>query len=212
MKKLPQPVLKHLPPLTLYLDDIADVVSLLQTLSQQVYIFTDKHQYEDPSELSHEEGKKLRRLTITAVSGSVGITLTLGPSNVVLFLSDQSSPPELGVFYQVQDSFLKHKNHLVTALIWLSYLLIPISIGVVAFTITTHNLTQAFLIASVILSLCLFLCGVLIAILQKLFHTTIILKKRAEAPSWWERNWEKLLTLVIGIVLGWLSKFLPGPK
>jgi hypothetical protein len=44
------------------------------------------------------------------------------------------------------------------------------------------------------------------------FHSAIIPKYRVDAPSFWERNWEKLLFAIIGFILGWLSRFLPRPK
>ena len=48
MRKLPQPVFKRLPPLILYLDYIANIVSLLKAFSPSVAIFTEQQEYEVP--------------------------------------------------------------------------------------------------------------------------------------------------------------------
>src|ERR1700736_549677 len=113
MKLRARALRRELPPLKLYLEDLEYVVQLLNSISSEVIIRTDEHEFESLSELSQIKKKVLRNLQIG--SSDPRISLDLSARSSYLHLID-NLPASRGVFEQIYSHVIKHRTYLLTFL------------------------------------------------------------------------------------------------
>jgi hypothetical protein len=98
MKLRAKAIHRNLPPLKLYLEDLEYVIQLLNSISSEVIIRTDEHEFESLSELSQTKQKVFRNLEIR--SSDPRISLDLSTRSSYLHLID-NLPASKGVFEQI---------------------------------------------------------------------------------------------------------------
>jgi len=75
MKPLLNSIRRQLPPVKLYLDDLEYIVRLLKSVSSEVTIKTQEHEFSNLSELSQIKEKVLRELEIESRSAYISLNL-----------------------------------------------------------------------------------------------------------------------------------------
>lgn len=222
MKSLSQHIERKLPPLKLYLDDIECIVEKLRSLSPNVQIQAGDYRLDDVVDLADIGAKVIRQLYLEI--NQPLITLRLVHYACILTLYNKGDVKAYGIFEEVYN-YLQSKINITIR--------IGIAIGIVAWVLALcllpgltlavwltpfgklDRVTRFFPALYVLLGV--LTCFMFLAvILYWNFHTTLIPKKKVEAPSFWERNWNQIavavLIAVISFSLGWLSRFLPGPS
>jgi hypothetical protein len=214
MKELSPHIRKRLPPLKLYLEDIEFLVNRLKSISNEITIKTATHEFENVSEFSDTQKEPFRTLQIA--SRRPYLIVELNKSSASIYLSEDL-PDGRGVFEQI-DSYLRKRRRTFTSILTSPVLIVSYLI-LVSFApfFLTKVVPPPFQLFGLLVWVSFFLFLYLVAFfLHTQTYTIVIPKRRSDAPSFWERNWEKIaLALIAGFVgffLGWLSKLLPGPK
>lgn len=218
MKPLVNSIGKHLPPLKLYLDDLEYIVQLLESVSSEVTIKTREHELANLSELSTLKKKVLRELHILSKRPWISLDLT---TNSVFLYTEEDLPANVGVFEQIYNRLIKGRTHLLNVVRWCCILLSLLLTVIILVDLSFRTFTGKFWLPdpTTLIVTCLNLVVLVLFFYfnaRKRFYTTVIPKHRIDAPSFWENNWEKIAVAVfialISFALGWLSRFLPGPK
>jgi hypothetical protein len=214
MKELRPSIRKNLPPLKLYLEDIEFLVKRLESISSRITIKTDTHEFENISEFSNTQKEALRKLQI--LSRDPYLIVELNQLSASLYLSEDR-PDARGVFEQIK-SHLQKRRKFFTAIFFSPIFFIPsIAFCLLVAPLISRFVPSSFQLFALLAWLFLYVCaGCLFLFLHNRRYNIIIPKRRSDAPSFWERNWEKIvigvLTGLLGLLIGWLIKFLPGPK
>jgi hypothetical protein len=217
MKKLASTVIKKLPPLKLYLDDLERIVELMNSIDCKITILTDEYELENLAELGQLKKKVLHELQINATTPNFhSIALSLTQNSADLSIGGTDKAEMRGVFEQLLSYLQGRKTHLMTLLKTIISCLVPFGIVFIAFL--THNSKLAFVppLALIILTGIVTPIWALYSFVGNNYYSTIFLSLKSDAPSYWERNKEKIwlviITAVISFLFGWLARFLPGPK
>jgi hypothetical protein len=212
---------RKLPPLKLYLEDIEHMVDLLKPVSLNPTILTDEYEYANLSELQGEKQKVLRKLLITAdTSDGFSIALNLKSDSADLSVIGAEQPNMRGVFDQVLDYLRERKEYaiMLSRFAFFCFLFLVASLAPLLFDRFDVTYAGLLIILAAVVAISTIL-GLTQSFLATHRYSTILLTYGSNAPSFWKRNWEKiaiavvsgLINLVIGIILGWGARFLPGP-
>lgn len=214
MKELRPSIHKNLPPLKLYLEDIEFLVKRLESISGTITIKTQTHEFENITEFSEITKDPLRTLEVR--SRNPFLSVVLGKSSAYLYLSEDL-PEARGVLEQI-DSYLRKRRKTFTSVLvspvgWLVWIALVVITPVLIAGLCPPRFQVLGLLGWISLASLFYLFGFF---LYRQRYTIVIPKRRSEAPSFWERNWEKIIIAILvgllGFFLGWLSRFLPGPK
>ena len=217
MKRLISTIVRKLPPIKLYLEDLEYLDSQLRSIPANVTIFTDEYEFENVEELSKTVKEKVvRKLNIQAITtDGFTIGLVVAEDSAHLSLVGANDAKARGVFEQLLTYLRERRNSVIMLIVRSAWPIVLLLTSVTIYSGVQHqgHVSPTLLISWIIICL---VCLIVATAINDRSYTTIYLKHRADAPSFWERNWEKILiavvNLIIGIVLGWLARFLPGPK
>jgi hypothetical protein len=115
MKPLVNQIRRHLPPLKLYLEDLEQIVQLLNSISSNVRIRTNEHEFESVSELSQIKQKVLRNLQIYSSDSEISLRLTRNSATLYL---EEDLPANRGVFEQISRCLTKRRTYGIPILTW----------------------------------------------------------------------------------------------
>ena len=202
MKPLPKPRTEcDLPPLTLYLDDVYEISSILLQLSNQVTMRTDEFALDDIKELENIGGDQIHELLI--VSRTPDFSIRLMPRDATISTSDDSISG-VGAYEKIRRILQSRKrkyalaNSTLTGITWgaligllLSALLMSLLLG----WATWESVALAAMASSVIIWLWKSLWG---------SYCTIVLSLRNRHASFWKRNQDNLKLALISAIAGGL--------
>ena len=214
MKKIEESRSEYIPTVSLYYEDLADLLALFKECSEKTVLVSNKHEFESLEEMKGFCGENVEALEITAGDYSQ-VRLRFGrkmfPGGTHLYVSGGRD----AVFLRIGERLERNKTFLVTFLPKVTWgWFIVISILLWGF--------EPFLISKMgaISSLALVFLYYLICGASFLFHTghfySIALVKKAETRSFWARNKDQLLVAllsgVVGAVAGAIMTFLVTKK
>src|SRR5438105_91349 len=116
MKKRSTIISEPLPPLKLYIDDLATVCGILQAACTDTVLITKDYETNDPAELSQLPNHRLRGIEIRSSQPSIWVTIggVIG-NQVTAFQEDLTSQ---GLLRSVRSELAQHKRRLVR---WLTF-------------------------------------------------------------------------------------------
>ncbi len=194
MKRISQTLTHWSKPVQLYLDDLQRIVEIFGEMSADVSISTEEYQFENIEEdLGNLSQQTINNLRIESFAPH--ILLELSPGIIWLYIFNDDAVSR-GLFEKVKTvlhtcrrraSFLTNHHWLAAvpggwAIVWL---------------VATAGIEKEFSISTFfVLALSLF-WGSLGYYARTKQHTIIHLKKRAELPSFWSRNKDSIILIII---------------
>jgi hypothetical protein len=222
MKRLVQSIRKTLPPLTLYLDDIEYFIDRLKDVTPNIVIRTPEYELNDASELSDIKQKLVRDFIITTQDPSITLTLTKSSADLLLAADE---PQGRFAIEHIYDYLCQRRANIRVILPY--FMPLPLIVLFFVFLYVNAHYPDAITkYSTLLLSIFAFLGGLLLlcsavgTFLQNNRYSIVFLTHRSDTPSFWQRNWEKLLIklipgailLVASFLLGRCTSFLPGIK
>lgn len=196
MKEIRQSILRALPPLKLYEDELRDLWSFLSANCEgPITVKVSRFELDDIEEIRELPEEESHWLTITCTAPYLEVRLT--PVSGEIYCGDGSLEAE-GIVNRITE-ILERGSVRRLALPdkwWFSALLgVPLGIGVA--------LKNAEVAAFGLLLLVLFWAiGGYELFWKTRRYTTVIFKRRKESPSFWGRNKDKLYLILIGAIVG----------
>jgi hypothetical protein len=198
----------RLPPVRLFLEDVERIACSFAEVSEKVELRTAEFSFESVSEFRQLDAERIHELHVQAREPH--ISLDLSPDGAFLFIS-QDTPESRGVYEKAREVLLSCKQPLgavtgsvfgsATAGIVLGF---GLALGIWALTKGSQLLVT---IAALALfgGVALFFAG-----LRTRFHeySVIVLAKRSECKSYWRRNKDAIILVVISGVVGSLVTLL----
>jgi hypothetical protein len=216
IKKLFSPLTKSLPPLKLYLNDLEHVEWLAKDsdILSNISFFSDEYEFDSVSDMAGSKQKVFRKLLIVITTKSnTSISINLNRTSGNIYLGSADLAAERRLFEQLLNYLRKRWNWPITLWFYVPLgSMLLMFLAALIFGLLSIHLATVCAVVGILISF----LGVLVGIFLGGYRsTTIFLTRRSDSPSFWERNWEKIvvgvITLIIGVLLGWLAKFLPGP-
>lgn len=201
MKKIAQSLGEHFRPVKLYLDDIEKIIETLSQVSSKVSISTEDYALDDAQQLASLKQEQITYLHISLHEPY--ISLELKPSNIWLFAAEDE-PISRGLFEKIKQILLKRERKFARIVHngSLMGLLIGASLVLLVWGIAVSNILIIFVsIAWLILSVAFTWYGY-----QDQFkkYSIIIPKYEINAPSFWKRNSDKILLMILSAIFGGL--------
>ena len=199
MKKKLHSISKHLPPVKLYLDDVNEIVSRLQSLCSKIEYSTKNYEFESLDELKQNCGSNLKELAIQGRSPYISVDIR--KHDVHLYTSGESETT-IGLYYSLKE-FLQQKSGWYSKFlnIWLWGTLLWIFLIVFSNVIKElKDLPDILKYFYIFLSFIFFFF--LLSLLNRWKGSTIYLENRYKVSNFWERNKDKIITTIIGALIG----------
>jgi len=202
MRKLRKPIIKELPPVKLYLDDLKSIHDLLQEKVKSIDITTEAYEVEDIKQLKDLEVKEIHYLSIKCSNPYMSIEFR--PSSASVYFAEDSTYNR-GILSEIEDILNKRKSFLRSFLTssWAELVLGGfVGFSFVAMLVMLKNESLAYF--------WLFLGLVLLSIFFSVHsfrlglwnYCTIALSKRKEENSFWKRNRDQILVATIAAIAG----------
>jgi hypothetical protein len=209
------PRVEQLPPLKLYREDLDKLLSLFMEQCQQVTFGDAEHVYESLDEM---EGRTPASLNCFLVQGFMphaeivirGSHATrLNVQRSTLFVVERNPKSDL-LFLAVKDFLLTRKSTLRIFLRQAAIIAGAVGIAACVFTkalLHSHGTSELGYDLAFLTSFGLLLLGVLVNAKQVSYIT---LRLRSKSQSFWERNGNSIVMMVIGAVVGTLGTLITG--
>jgi hypothetical protein len=183
-------------PVRLFLDDIKAIVDILQAVTKKVSIETEEYRFASVEELLKLEKESINNLTISCGNWAEipNIRLSLKPGGTELYI-DEDEPVSRGIFEKVKDVLIKcERPHARVLQFAANYLLLVLAMALAPLTFFLPKDFTWSLLAIEWLLIILGLLGGRWARKDRFQrYSIIILKKRVERKSVWERNQDQIL-------------------
>lgn len=214
MKRKANFLLKSLPPVRLYLDDIDDFIHKIQSVCEKIKFSTKDYEFESFEELKENCGKKIKELTITGISLSPWMTISISVKKFAVHLStDGTSETIIGIWHSLKSSLQKQSGWYSSFLIpWFWFIILAFSMsGLGIYLDASHsNPSPKLFFFNPIFDSVAFL--LILSLLIRWKGSTIYLERRHLVPGFWTRNLDDIIKLIIGAAIGvggtLLSKYL----
>jgi len=205
-KKIPSRTEK-LRPVKLYLDDLEQIVSILKVESNEVKIETDEYKYESLEELVGNRKETIYELKLgSGRSVWSPVKLSLDKYFVELFISEDE-PRLRGLFEKIKEILVKRERvyrRLVSPIFSLIFSVFSLTIIIVnKFLYPLPLIILPFLYFIIIPSATTISLIIVVWLnMEKGKYSIIVLKHRSDQVSFWKRNKDQVLLLIIGTVIG----------
>jgi hypothetical protein len=201
------PRVEQLPPLKLYREDLDKLLSLFKEHCQQVTFGDDEHLYDSLDEMEGRTPTSLKCFLIQGVVPHAEIVIRgshktrLSVQRSTLFVVERNSKSDL-LFLSVKDFLLTRKSK------WRIFLrqaaIIAGAVGIAACVFTkallhSHDTGELGYDLVFLGSFGLLLLGLLVNAKQASYIT---LRLRSKSQSFWERNGNSIIMVLIGTVIG----------
>ncbi len=199
MEKIIRPLSENLKPATLYLDDIENIIDTLRTVSSEVIISTREYLLKDLQELRELKKEQLTHLEIEIHEPYVSISFE--PHRIWLYIA-KDEPISRGLFEKVKEIVSRRERKIarITHSSWLSGILIGTFFPLLSLGIDKASYWIIFT------SIVLFIIAILISWygFQDRFnkYSVIVLKNKNELPSFWKRNSDKIVLMILSAIIG----------
>jgi len=211
MKKRTKSLRQELPPCTLFLDDIEEIIQKMKAVTSDIKFANKDYEFDSLKELIKNSGNKIKELDISGY----GISVDIEKHRISIYVSGYKEK-DIGIFYTLRE-FLKNKAGWLRRFLrpwrwWLIFWFSLMGIGIICVIIKNVPELKMFVdIFSIILGLMLF-CWV-ISLLLMWKGSTIYLERRHKVSKFWERNRDTIIVGIItaiigGIVVGIITYFL----
>jgi len=212
MKKLKKWIIKELPPVKLYLDDLDSIYEILRQKVKNIDIKTEDYVVEDVKQLKNLGTEKLHHLSIECSDPNIDIQFYPGWVKIQFY---EDSTYNRGILSEIEDIINKRRVLLGSFLTsnWAFFLNGGLFSGSL---IGLWEMPQTYM--------WLFLALLLISILSLIFlwkfritsYSTIMLLERKEETSFWKRNKDEVFIAIISAIAGslvtifimWISNLL----
>jgi hypothetical protein len=206
MKKLKQTIRVDLPPSNLYVDDVQRIAGLLAHVCKGVHIETPEYRLDEVAELTSAHSAPLHELSIQGTEPYVSVQFSSPGSS--FYGSAEDGPQAIavqGLARQVLE-VVESRRPLWGYFVGWRYLMLSLSPNLPVFLARYFPARwMVHTVAGCLLSLTLF-----VGYKRLKSWATINPKLKAESPSWWKVDSEKLIlgtiTTAIGAVIGALIK------
>jgi hypothetical protein len=193
-------------PVTLYLDDLEEIIGYLKNVADNIFIETDEYEYKSLDELlSNTDCETIYDLELASGDQKVNIltkiTLNLETNRILLYRSDNEERLR-GGFEKIKD-VLKERERT-----YLRYLLIPWSVNATLIGLGLFVMKFWFYLPPFVSPIAIFImlvgCIGLVWYLvrEKNKYSIIVLKRRSNQISFWKRYKDQIWLLVIGAIVG----------
>jgi hypothetical protein len=212
MRKRSTLISEPLPPLKLYLDDLATVYGILQAACTEAVLRTEDYETNDPAELSQLPNHRLRVIEIRSSQPSIWVTLGRFSGNQVLAFQDDLTSQ--GLVRSVRSELARHERRLVR---WLtfprSFVYTAVIVGIAAYSfIDNSHWDPLKKIVITTAAVTVWLASLLAVYYQLRGANLIILAKRRDAPGFWQRNRDALIVggvlAIVGAIAGSVVTYL----
>jgi len=209
MKKKRSDLSRHLSPVKLFLNDIEEIITIIQSVCPEVNIANRDYEFESFEELKENSGHRLKELKIsghsTVLSNRSYVSLDIKKYDIFLY-SGAESEAVVGVWYTLKE-FLQKKagwiSRFLNAVVWFWIFWIWLLISVILLETTkkyieVHNIVEPFAIIALGAAF-LFL---LLSLLKHWRGSIIYLERKHKVSNFWERNRDNIITGLIGAIIG----------
>jgi hypothetical protein len=200
-----------LPPVTLFLDDLEKIVSIVQQVSDNIEIETDEYTLTGLQDLQKLKAEFINDLTFRCYADKDPIRKLYGPILAIRFKDDQAylilakeTPAFRGILAEVRDFIMSRRRK------WSRLTLTPTAPLIAGMLAPFVMLIGGMGKVGYVLALPVFGAIELICIIwgwwtlhQK--YSVIFLKRHTEAPSFWVRNRDQILVAILASLLTFLA-------
>ena len=195
MEKIRDSIRKELPPLRLYEDEVSELYQFISSLAEDVTLQAEGYSLNSLAELKKLPVDHIHNLQISSPRPYLKVDLRHLSAEIYIGSGDIEAE---GIVSRLESILLKGRArvHFVPSGFWGGLLAsIPIWIGMVLKNIVISGIGIAFAIAYVIIL-------TIDTRFQLKRYTTILPMQRKEEESFWARNKDQLLLLIIGAIIG----------
>jgi hypothetical protein len=207
-EKINKPQTKSYNPVKVYLDDLIEIESLFTPL---IEIFTEDYRYNTIQELVNHVGtsQKIKYLTIKPLTHPK-VLIELRPDRVTLDVGS-SDIASTGLFHKL-DSILRGCQLPITQYY---YLLLYISTTIASASLFQFaSITLRDIISLDLALFFILICASLLRDHYKPRRALIILQRKSELRSFWQRNkddlWKNVFSFILGVIAALIGKYLTG--
>lgn len=194
----------HLRPVRLYREQLEEIIDVLQTAKLDVTISDREFTFSDLDDLKDNRGSPLTDLTITGNApdtlswNQLSVEFSKGAKTTV-FLSSGTEDSLNACWYKVRDILTdRYRWHQRVLNKWIAWFVFCLCAGMSGTTTIVPEHVQQLYVAILI--------GAFLYLLTAFYwnHTypVILLDRQHEVSSFWTRNGDKIIIMVIGAVLG----------
>jgi len=185
---------RNLSPVTLYIDDISEILEKMEHVCKEIKLGDEKYKYESLEELKKHRGNKVKEIEICGYYPF----LTLEIGKYVNISTSGETEAVIGLWYSLKD-YLKRKSpwysKILTAGSWgISSLLLLSLLPLVL--ITFPKIKEPYFNVMAISGF-----FYILSFLVRLKGSTIYLERKHQISNFWGRNRDKIIMLLIGSIL-----------
>ena len=199
MKRVSGSLSRLFPPITLYRDDVLQIVKEFESYGQRVTVTVGQNELEDLSELCPDSLRRDRVGQLGIVVHSPHAALNLSPSAVHLYVGDDDAKA-VGLFTLVSDILKRHRRPLWWASAFWFLLLLSVFVGA-AFAIG-RLAGPVGLVAGAVVVVAYALWFYLSYTREMRTHAIVVLVDRRSAPPFLKRNRDAIVLAVFSAVVG----------
>ena len=198
MKRIPQRLSYKLGPIHLYLDEIEKIIEHLRSGAETVDVDAGEFHLEPTDKLADIKGAEIHDLTIESSNPHIAVQLWPRSAELIAYRDD---PNTRGLFEVIKDELITHQR------LFSGFHRYPMAGGV------TLGLSPSVLLflpiptaQRLIATALMFALGVLMSLpVLRILHksySTVVLRYRAERPSFWQRKGDEILIALISAIIG----------
>lgn len=199
MEKIIKSYSEDFKPVTLFLDDLEDIVGIFKEVSNKVEIIADEYKLDDSDEFSKLRKEMVDSLIIRSLEPWISLSIEYVDSNIYL---DQDTALSRGILEKVKE-ILKRRRRRFS---WLSRdNLVGVFFSLfslVLFFLIYKGISQKSFLYILLGIFDLLFGSLFIRFCVKLGRNIIYLKRHAESKSFWKRRKDEIIIAVISAIVG----------
>lgn len=196
---------EHLKPITLYSDDLDFIHEKILDTCSKIEYSTDRYEYDSLEELKKESSPKVDNLSISGRNPYISIDIS--KHRIWLYTSGENSDV-VNLYYFFKD-YLQKKGSIYSKIfntwIWgiINAFFLPSGL---LFLFSDYFLKKTPISSNkvLILGLSVLVIGLLISLIFYRKGSVIYLSSKNDTDSFFERNRDSIILLVLGAIIGWI--------
>lgn len=216
LKKHPQVQHRRFPAIKLYAKDLRELASIFSNAHAEVQIQVDNYELDDVSELASITQARVQYFRIRAKDGSAFVSL--GPASVELLVSGDSLE-DRDLVASFEQFFSTHRQRLLDGRyteILCDVVLGLASLGLWILFVTRYAYFTLAGRISIWLCASALPCLTMVTHRVRVPHSLLFTRDKADTPSFWSRNRDKILIdfikVLVGAIVGGVAVYFLGGK
>ena len=208
MKKITHTRAKFLSPVTLYLDDINEIVNKIRSVHSEVEFATKDFVFDSLDELKEKKGYKLKDLSISGGMHNVSLDIRR-----LVYLHAFGGSEANSELWDKLKEFLKNKSgwlaKILNIKVWGIIFGIWLLISGIILEITKQR-PEFYRLAKDIVTTSFFIIAffLLVSLLVLLKGSTVYLEERHKVPGFWEKYRDNIIMMIVGGIITFFIQFL----